>query len=79
MWIILFGVFFLLFFSFIKYEQSLHWKKLKDVRAGIIISLYLKVFLPRYHETTLSLRNHTKVGREKDWKLAEGKWSFGGV
>lgn len=80
-WGFLCGVVLLFFFffslSFCKYEQSQPWKRLKNVRAGISSCLYLKVFLPHYHETALSLKNHTKVVREKEWKLAEGKWSFG--
>lgn len=47
-------------------------EKIKDVGAGISSCLCLKGFLPHYHKTTLSLKNH-KNAREKEWKFAEGK------
>lgn len=48
-------------------------EKIKDVRAGISSCLCLKVFLPHYHKTTLSLKNHKNLAREKEGKFAEGK------
>lgn len=52
-------------------------KKPKDTWAGISSCLCLQVFLIHYHKMTLSLKAHKNVAWLKEWKFAEGKWSFG--